>query len=847
MRYSGKYLNEISFTVGGIGTGSIGVAGNGNLIDWEIFGNPNKASTNGFTHIMVRAKTKGKSTYRVLQGDHTTDLSGKTGSGFGQGVLNKTMAGFRHFKNCEFIGEYPIATLNFSDDNFPGEISLTAFNPLIPLDSKNSSIPAAFFEITYHNTTDSEVEFEPLFSLRNPFPCTANEKVSSGEFSGVRLFHHGKVESDLDYGELCLMCENPNEIQKYWFRGRANDAVIMFLNELDSGKALINREYEGGARNDVCTLTQKANVAAGDYKKFRFVLSWNVPNDSNAWIKRGDEDEPEDESLLGAVWKKFYATVFPSALSSAEYSLKNWDYLYEKTLEYKNELFSSTVDSAVIDAAASTVSVIKSAATYRLEGGEYYGFEGTDEKKGSCPGTCQHVYNYAYALCFLFPDLERSVRELEFNYAVDENGGTTFRLPLPPSAPKKLRACLDGQMGCVIKAYREWKISGDTEWLRRYWPTVKKILEYAWSEKNPWAWDRNCDGVLEGKQHNTLDLDMFGPSAWLEGIYLAALKAAAEMAEFLGEADKQKEYTALFEKGYAYTKENLWGGEYFIQKIDLNDKSIVDRFDYMSEDYFNGYWSEELGEIRYQTGEGSSIDQLCGQWHANILGLGRIFDKDQTDAALKSMYRYNFKKSFREYDNTWRVYGLNDEGGAVICAYPETARKPLIPIMYCEECMNGFEYELAGLFLSEGKIDEGTLLVRAVRERYNGYNRNPYNEIECGSNYARSMASFALLPLLSGFKFDLPRGIIGFDPKVNKDNFRSIWCLGTGWGRVEVSKKETAVTLLSGSLKIKELHLPYLKTAQKLVIDGKEVDFHLNNGVLSFESITANKEIKVFN
>ncbi len=163
MRYNGKYLNEISFPVVGIGTGSIGIAGNGGFIDWEIFGNPNKGSTNGFTHIMVRAETDGKSYYRVLQGDYNLNLSGNLGGSFGMGVSNKTMAGFQHFKNCEFTGEYPFADINFSDENFPGEISLQVFNPLIPLDSKNSSIPAAFFEITYHNTTDKPVDFEPLF------------------------------------------------------------------------------------------------------------------------------------------------------------------------------------------------------------------------------------------------------------------------------------------------------------------------------------------------------------------------------------------------------------------------------------------------------------------------------------------------------------------------------------------------------------------------------------------------------------------------------------------------------------------------------------------------------------
>lgn len=845
MLYKNENLKEISFPLGGIGTGSIGIAGNGGFVDWEIFGKPNKKSYNGFTHIMVRATQSEKSTYRVLQGDHISDLTGIPGCGFGMGVSNKSMAGFKHFKNCEFNGEYPIADIKFEDSDFPGEIILKAFNPLIPLDSKNSSIPAAFYEITYKNTTDESIDFEVLFSVRNPFAKTVNEIVKKDGCGAVMMKHFGKTYDEPEYGELCLMCENPTEIQPYWFRGRANDAVTVFLNELDSGEKLIIRDYPGGGNEDTCTVTKKISVNAGESKNIRFVLSWNIPNCCNSWIKAGDQDAPADNALLGSKWKHYYATVYKTAYDSAFYAVNNWDYLYEKTLEYKNALFDSTLDSAVIDAAASTVSVIKSSTVYRLENGEFYGFEGTEEHAGSCPGTCQHVYNYAYALCFLFPDLERSIRTLEFDYATYESGATTFRLPLPPAPAEKISACLDGQMGCIIKTYREWKISGDTEWLKQRFEKIKKILEYAWSCENPWEWDRNCDGVLEGKQHNTLDLDLFGPSAWLEGIYLAALKAAAEMAEFLGDFEKQREYLNIYENGKKWTAENLFNGKYFIQKINLTDKSLIDRFNTMADNYFNDYWSDELGEIRYQIGEGCAIDQLCGQWHANICGLGRIFDKTQTDIALETMYKNNFKPKLRDFTNTWRVYGLNDEGGAVICAFPNGARKPKIPIMYCEECMNGFEYQLSGLLISEGMVEQGLEIVKAVRNRYNGFNRNPYSEIECGSNYARSMASFALLPILSGFEFDLPNKKIGFNPMVNKNNFKCIFSLGTGWGTFEKSNSSVKIQLNSGTLNLNKIHLPFADTVKGIVIDGIKTEFHFENKILNTAEFTAEKTIEI--
>ena len=136
-------------------------------------------------------------------------------------------------------------------------------------------------------------------------------------------------------------------------------------------------------------------------------------------------------------------------------------------------------------------------------------------------------------------------------------------------------------------------------------------------------------------QHHTLDVELFGANSWLQGFYMAALAAASEMADFLGDSDADQ-LRSLLEKGKAYTKEHLFSGEYFIQNIDLKDKSIVEKFDSVKE-----YWNEESGEIKYQIAGGSSIDQLTGQWHADILGLGDLFDPAQKRTALSSMMKYN--------------------------------------------------------------------------------------------------------------------------------------------------------------------------------------------------------------
>ena len=73
MRYQGRNTQAISFPLGGIGTGSIGLAGNGMLIDWEIQNRPNKCSHNGFSFLAIKAERDGEVLdARVLQGDLST-------------------------------------------------------------------------------------------------------------------------------------------------------------------------------------------------------------------------------------------------------------------------------------------------------------------------------------------------------------------------------------------------------------------------------------------------------------------------------------------------------------------------------------------------------------------------------------------------------------------------------------------------------------------------------------------------------------------------------------------------------------------------------------------------------
>ena len=830
MKYSGEYLSEISFPLGGIGTGSIGIAGNGNIVDFEIFNRPNKGSRiQGTTFFAICAKyPDGKIDARVICGDTTKDLSGRHNGvrGFGFGPNADSMCGLPHFSDVVFDGRFPTAELTFSDESFPGTVKMTAWSPFIPLDSDNSSIPAACFDVSVEGGRE-DVEYSVFFSVKNPFGNTENKDVSTDGYTAVKLCAADNNNRAAEYGDMTVAVNAAGGVvQEYWYRGGGRDGVSTFWRELTAGD-LHPRHYDGAGVRDVCTVGASVKPGA----PLSFVLSWNVPERYNYW------DPYIDENGNDVTWKNYYAVLFEDSVASCVYMIENYGTIYEKTAAFRDALHSSTLDKTVVDAAASALSVLRSPTVMRLDNGALYGFEGVSEQEGACEGTCTHVWSYAYALCFLFPDLERSIRETEFIYDTDETGRMNFRtkLPLGRKEPRRPQ-CVDGQMLSVVKTLREWKISGDDEWLKKYYPTVKKVLSYAWSEENYQSWDRDRDGVLEGQQHHTLDADLFGPSSWLEGLYLLALKAAAEMAAYLGESGDEKEFLSLFEKGYEYTKNHLFNGEYFIQNTDVSDRSYIERFDAES------YWNDEKKQLKYQIGEGSEIDQMLAQWHSDILGLGDVFDRGQRSAALSSMMKYNFKPKLRDVPNLWRVFAINDESGVIMCDYPDPDKKPVIPIQYCEECMTGFEYAFAGLLVAEGKIDDGIKVVKAIRGRYDGKKRNPYNEIECGSNYARSMASFALLPIFSGFSFDLPGKKMGFSPVLSGD-FRCLFSVGTGWGVYERSGGTHTVSLVGGHLDLTEAALGGCGKISSVEADGNAIPFTREGDSFSFDEVRITKRL----
>lgn len=831
-KYVSDYTERIAFPLGGIGTGSISLAGNGAIVDPEINGHPDREKECGYTNFAIKAVAAGKVTdSRLLCGDYIHDTMGTVRGSYGVG--NSPLSGLKHFEKACFTGKFPFAKVELSDSSFPAEIELEAFNPFIPSDDKNSSIPAAFFTFNIKNTADIKVEYTVLGTVSNLLKNGGLNRYS--EKKGIKMITLNGAADKNGNDNITVATDAENTThQDYWFRGAWFDALTMFMNEINSAESITERTYDTenpSGYGDAATLSATVELEAGETKRLRFLIAWSVPffhaEPKNWWGLSEERDI-----------KNYYATLFENSCETAEYCFDKWDSLRNETRLFADSLYSSSLPDEVKEAIQGNLAILKSTTCLRLEDGSFWAWEGVYRNVGSCAGTCQHVWNYAYALPFLFPRLEKGIRTNEFKYSLEKSGMMRFRMSAGLERTTwGARACVDGQMGNVVKCYREWKISGDDEWLKSNWGGIKQTIEYAWSPDNFDKWDPEKSGVITGRQHHTLDVEMFGLYSWLTGFYHAALLAGAEMAEYLGEADTAAEYRALFEKGRK-ALDKTFNGEYYEQSVDITDKSLLDSFA-GADKYW--YWDNETAQIKYQICSGSGIDQVLADWHTDLVGLPNVFVKEHRKSALEAIYKYNFVK-MHDNHNPCRVFACNDEKGVTMFRWPQLDKKPKIPVPYSEECMTGFEYAVADNMLQCGMEDEALEIVRAIRERYDGKKRNPWAEIECGASYARAMASYSFLLTYSGFIFDLPKKQLGFKPVKNG---RYFWSVDGAWGTVDCSENECTFNVLYGKLEL-EGFVTALETVSAVYVNGKAVDFTADGGKVTLKcSLEKNGILKI--
>lgn len=787
---TGRRLDEVAFPLGGIGTGSISLGGWGQLRDWEIRNRPAKGYTvpNAFFGVTVRM---GKRTVTKL-------LQGPMGGSFvgdGHSAARTAGEGLPRFRKVSFEGRYPIATVRLSDSSVPIDVELEAFNPFIPLNDKDSSIPIAI--LTYHlrNSGRQTVKASVFGSLTNitgdtPETKPTNRRRTGHGLTGLYLYAGREGRPVPELGSLALVTTAKQA--SVWTNWK-EDSLAKFWEAVSEPSSL-PRGNHGGSKTG--TVAAHCALKPGESVAVTFLIAWHFPVFEH-WRKPPNGPAP--------TWRNYYATIWKDAWDVACYVGKNLVRLERETKLFRDTLFASTLPSVVLDAVSSQLSILKTPTCLRLEDGTFYGFEGCSNTVGCCEGTCTHVWNYAQALPYLFPNLQRSVREAEWSNSMLDDGFVVFRMPLPLGTKGKpdFHPAADGQMGTVMQAYREWLIYGDEQWLRATWPKAKRALEFAWK-----YWDADRDGVMEGMQHNTYDMEFYGPNTMIGSLYLGALRAGEEMARAVGDEDAAAVYRDLFERGSAWTDEHLFNGEYYEQQVNPNAHlSWPDNLRRLAEQQGR---DDKYPWPKWQFGKGCLSDQLIGQWYAEMLQLGPLYDRKHIRKTLESIFRYNWRVELYDHPCLLRIYALNEEAGLLIGTWPKGGR-PGYAFWYADEVWCGIEYQVASHMIYEGMVEPGLAIVKGVRDRYTGERRNPWDEIECGHHYARSMASYAVMLALAGFRYSAPARRLGFSPRVFANEFRCFFSVGSGWGlysqRVTKSGWQVSVRVDYGTLALHELEI----------------------------------------
>jgi uncharacterized protein (DUF608 family) len=539
-------------------------------------------------------------------------------------------------------------------------------------------------------------------------------------------------------------------------------------------------------RNRAGVLATSFELPAGQTKEIVFLVTWHF-----AGGERG----------------RAYGRRFRDAVEVARHLCQHLAELDEQTRLFHKTYYDSTLPHWLLDRLLMPLSTLATNTVQWWRNGRFWAWEGV----GCCHGTCTHVWNYAQGVAYLFPELERSARTMQdLGPALDrKTGRVAFRGEGPG-----FDYAADGQCGTVLKCYREHLLSKDNGFLKEHWPRIKQVMEYAVRR------DGNADGIIDDNQHNTYDIDFVGANTFVGALYLAALEAAARMAEAQGDRAFADRCRAVARKGSQWTVDNLWNGEYFVQRIPAGKPT------------------------KFQYGDGCLADQLFGQNWAHLLDLGYVYPADKVRTALRSVYRYNWAPDVAAQNKAHppqRWFARPGEAGLFTCTWPKGGRMAE-PVLYRDEIWTGIEYQVAAHMIREGMVREALTILRGVHDRYDGRKHNPWNEVECGDHYARALASWGCLLALAGYHYDGPAGRLGFAPRWQADDFQAFFSAAEGWGSLGQRRQERAqedrIAVKHGQVRLRQLVV-------EVPAEAKDVRAHVTLGERELKAETSKDGARV--
>ncbi len=789
--YSGEYLGAIRLPVGGVGTGAIHMDGTARRVAWQLWRNFTDFELPHSLFAVRVGVDNQQPVVRALQTVSEDPLPA--------------------MESLSFRGEYPFGWYYFEDTDLPVEVNMEVFNPQIPLDAKNSAIPCAIYNLTVRNNGSDPVSVSFLATQQNtsglvetlpPFDyATVDRRIhrrapgewavngrSSNQYGGNRnrilrttdatmLHMSGKhSKNSPSYGEMVLTVREPDALATASW----SDFAALIKEFTASGK--VSGVDKAGPSPEGETLEGALAVPfvlkPGEHRTVSFILTWYFPNIPMIPDKT-TPDWKHDGYIYGNWWS--------NGLDLAKDVLNRIDDLTATTRQFHESLYSSNLPYWFLDRINSQTAILSSATAFWAKDDHFGVWEGCSWTYGSCPGNATHVWGYAQTVPRMFPSLGRRMREQEHAEQTKEG-----MLPVRLGQRNPFQA-FDGQCHSILASYLAHLQTNDGQWLDRQYPKIKESVNYLIN-----GWDDDVDGMLSGPQHG-MDSKHGGTTSWMGSMYLAALSAAEHMARIQGDTEAANRYGQILKTGAKNQDEKLFNGEYYIQIPG----------DEPQKDYLNGCYT----------------DQMLGQWWAHLLDLGWIYPKEHVRSAMSSLFNYNLKTDFYNFNQDPRKFVLEDEPAMVQTTWPAGGRpKPEFTMLHADEVKVGISYPVAALMIFSGMPTEGFAITRANYDRYDGrlrtgltdhpwsalgHSGNPFGDDCAGKFYVRSLSVWSLLLASQRLTLDGPRGIIGFNPTWKPNNHVSFFTAGKGWGKF-FQKRENNLQVNKIEVDWGELHLRQL-------------------------------------
>jgi len=450
------------------------------------------------------------------------------------------MAGIPRMKPAGFEASYPFGRGLLADEHTPVSVAVEAFNPLIPGDTWASSLPIGLLTVTLTNRTAQTVDASVTLLMSNFVGCDGiaaelkdniTEHVEVAGWRGMK-FAKTREERNAQWGTMVILSDGAQvQVARRWrFRDRPwNGEILGFIDKLLARGFIVDDEPDNPcppSPQDTWDSSLSAMVTLNprQLQSVCLLICWHFPyrnlHEVGWWSGNG-----------APVVRNYYAVQFADAVDVAQQVIPRLPELRAGTVQFVNAVIDCEAPAVFKEAALFNLTALRSHTCFRLEDGTFVAFEGCGNSTGCCHGSCTHVWNYEQATISLFPDLHRSMLESHLRHGLTPQGAQRFRLSLPVTNPTWQGAAADGQMGVVVRCYMQWQRDGD-EWLRQWYPAIRSLIEFCWQ---PGGWDADRDGVMEGVQHNTYDVEFMGPNPMCSVWHLAALAAAERMAQRIGD------------------------------------------------------------------------------------------------------------------------------------------------------------------------------------------------------------------------------------------------------------------------------------------------------------------------